>query len=258
MSLKAENLFDISGRVALVTGGSSGIGKMIASAFVANGARTYIVGRDAGRLEAAVAELRGLGDCVALQADISDVAGIEGLAAALGGREDRLDILINNAGASWVAPFERFPEAGWDKLFNVNVKSPFFLVQKLLPLLRAAAAKECWARVINISSTSARSGAASTLVYGASKAALEQLTQAMAKTLGADRITVNAIAPGWFPSRINDRNPKEVGERWKAEAPLQRFGTAEDIGGLAIFLSSRAGAFVDGQVIDINGGRTGS
>ena len=257
MSLKAADLFNIEGRVALVTGGSSGVGKMIASAFAANGAKTYITGRNAERLAAAAAEIGALGACVALPADVSDMAGVDALAEAMALREGRLDILVNNAGATWVAPFDSFPEKGWDKLFDVNVKSPFFLTQKLLPLLTAAASDDHWARVINISSVSARSASPSTMIYNASKAALEQLTRVMAKALGPQKVAVNAIAPGWFPSRINEKNPQEVGEQWKAQAPLGRFGTPEDIGGLAIFLASRAGAFVDGQVIDIDGGRLG-
>jgi NAD(P)-dependent dehydrogenase (short-subunit alcohol dehydrogenase family) len=257
MSLTAKDLFNIDGRVALVTGGSSGVGKMIASVFAANGARTYVTGRNADRLAMAAAELAGLGDCRPLQADLSNMIGIEQLVEALAAQESRLDILVNNAGTTWAAPFESFPEAGWDKLFDVNVKSPFFLIQKLLPLLRAAATEDHWARVINISSTGARSTATATLVYHASKAAVEQMTRVMAKALGPDRVTVNAIAPGWFPSRINEKNPQDVGDRWKALAPLGRFGTPEDIGGLAMFLCSRAGAFVDGQVIDLDGGRMG-
>jgi NAD(P)-dependent dehydrogenase (short-subunit alcohol dehydrogenase family) len=257
MSLSAKDLFNIDGRIALVTGGSSGVGKMIASVFVANGARTYVTGRNAERLAMAAAELAARGDCRPLQADLSNMTGIGQLVEALAARESRLDILVNNAGTSWVAPFESFPEAGWDKVFDVNVKSPFFLTQKLLPLLRAAADTDHWARVINISSTGARSTATATLVYNASKAAVEQMTRVMAKALGPDRVTVNGIAPGWFPSRINEKNPQDVGEKWKAQAPLGRFGTPEDIGGLAMFLCSRAGAFVDGQVIDIDGGRMG-
>ncbi|MFC3172724.1 SDR family oxidoreductase [Novosphingobium bradum] len=255
--LAIGSLFDVSGRRVLVTGGTAGLGLMIARAFVVNGARVFITGRDPARLAEAGAELAALGDCTAIPARLGPVAGAEALARDLAERTDRLDVLVNNAGMGWVAPFEEFPEAGWDKVFDLNLKTPFFLVQQLLPLLKAAAREDRWARVINLSSVSARSTGPATLVYGASKAAVEQMTRGMAKVLAPHRVLVNAIAPGFFPSRANDRLPDGAAQAWMAGAAVGRLGTAEDIGGLAIFLASRAGAFVDGQVIDIEGGRLG-
>jgi NAD(P)-dependent dehydrogenase (short-subunit alcohol dehydrogenase family) len=255
MSLKAKDLFNIEGRVALVTGGASGVGKMIASVFAANGARTYITGRNPERLAAAAAELGALGDCRPLEANISTLEGVEKLAAAITAREAGLNILVNNAGATWASPIETFPESGWDRVFDLNVKAPFFLTQKLLPLLAAAADDENWSRVINISSVGARAAGASSASYNASKAAIEQLTRVMAKGYGPHRVTANAIAPGWFPSRMNAPILESAGEDWLNETPLHRFGTAEDMGGLAMFLCSRAGVYVNGQVIDSDGGR---
>jgi len=256
MSLKAAELFDVSGRVALVTGATSGVGRLIASVLVANGVRTYITGRNAERLEAARAELGASGDCLGLQANLSTQEGLEALVADIGAREERLDILVNNAGATWAAAIEDYPLSGWDRVFDLNVKTPFFLTQKLIPRLEAAASDETWSRVVNIGSVSATASDPSMPAYIASKAALQQLTKVMAKGLARHRITANAIAPGWFPSRINAPIQETAGKAWVAGCPLGRFGGAEDVGGLTLFLCSRAGTYVNGQVIACDGGRS--
>lgn len=256
MSLEVKALFNITGRVALITGGSSGVGQMIARVFAANGARVYITGRNPERLAQAAAEMTSLGgQCIALEANLSSMAGVDALVREMAARESRLDILVNNAGATWGAPIESFPEVGWDRVYDLNVKVPFFLTQKLLPLLSAAADGEHWGRVIHISSVGARTAEPSAASYITSKAAVEQLTRVMARGLAGHRITVNAIAPGWFPSRMNAPIRESSGDTWLAATPHGRFGTAEDMGGLALFLCSRAGVYVNGQVISLDGGR---
>jgi NAD(P)-dependent dehydrogenase (short-subunit alcohol dehydrogenase family) len=256
MSLKAQDLFNVEGRTALVTGATSGVGKLIASVLTANGVRTYITGRNAERLGAAHAELSQAGDCVPLQANLSTGEGIDKLVADIEAREDKLDILVNNAGATWAAAIEDYPPAGWDRVFDLNVKAPFFLAQKLIPRLAAAASDEDWSRVVNIGSVSATASDASMPAYIASKAALHQLTKVMAKGFAKHRITANSIAPGWFHSRINAPIQDTAGKAWLAGCPLGRFGGAEDVGGLALFLCSRAGIYVNGQVIACDGGRS--
>ncbi len=256
MSLEADRLFDISGRVALITGGSSGVGRMIASVFVANGVRTYITGRNPERLAEAAASLTGLGECLPLSANLSSMQGVDALAAAIAEREPALNILVNNAGAAWGAAFETFPESGWDRVYDLNVKAPFFLTQKLIPLLAAAASDDNWSRVINISSVASKFSTPEAPAYATSKAAVEQLTRVMTRALAPHRATANAIAPGWFPSRMNAPILDTAGDDWMADTPVGRFGTAEDMGGLALFLCSRAGSFINGQVIASDGGKT--
>jgi NAD(P)-dependent dehydrogenase (short-subunit alcohol dehydrogenase family) len=255
MSLTRDTLFDISGKVALVTGGSSGIGTMIAATLAANGVTVYIVGRNGARLEQAARAVSPDGACRPLAADLSRLEEIERLAGEIAEREKRLHILVNNAGATWGAPAETFPVDGWDKVMTLNLRSPFFLTQKLLPLL--ATEGEDWGRVINLSSIGARmiqDGAS--IPYGASKAALEQVTRMMAFYFGPHHVTANAIAPGWFPSRMNAPIAEQAGEAWRRQTPLKRLGTAADIGGLAVFLCSPAGVFVNGQTIACDGGRS--
>jgi NAD(P)-dependent dehydrogenase (short-subunit alcohol dehydrogenase family) len=258
VSLKAADLFSVAGKVALVTGGSSGIGRMIASVLAANGVRTYIAGRKAQALEEVAAALSADGgDCRPLVADLSHMAGVEQLAAELASREPRLDILVNNAGAAWGAPVADFPEAGWDKVMSLNVKAVFFLSQKLLDLLAAGARDDDWSRIINISSVGARmTGDDPSAVYGPSKAAVEQLTRVMARQFAARRIAANCISPGWFPSKMNAPIRDSEGPDWLARTPLGRFGTAGEIGGLALFLASRAGGYINGETIVIDGGRS--
>jgi NAD(P)-dependent dehydrogenase (short-subunit alcohol dehydrogenase family) len=262
-----DNLFSIDGKVALVTGGSRGIGEMIAAGFLASGAKVYISSRKAEACAATAQRLMELhgGTCISLPADLSNLAGVEALAATLSTHEPRLDILVNNAGAAWGAPLESFPEVGWDKVMDTNVKAVFFLTQKLLPLLRAAASAQSPARVINIGSIDGiKSAAFSTFSYGASKAAVHHLTRFLAATLTKEHILFNAIAPGPFPTWMLSTGVgfggKTEGVDWDTigeRNPSGRVGTPQDIAGLAIFLSSRAGEYVVGQTIACDGGIVG-
>ncbi len=251
-----KDLFSLRDRVALITGGSRGIGRMIASGFLAYGARLYITARKEAPLRRAAAELAAEGECTAIPADVSTLAGIERLAAEIRERESRLDILVNNAGAAWLAPFADFPEAGWDKVVALNLKTPFFLTQALLPLLRASARPERPAKVIHVASIDGISvNPMETYPYGASKAGLIQLTRRMALRLAGDNIVVSAIAPGPFPSDMN-REARDHGEAVAAQVPLGRVGRAEDMAGAAVYLASRAGDYVVGSVVTVDGGVT--
>lgn len=256
MQIDIESLFSVRGKVALVTGGSSGVGQMIATALAANGVRVYVTGRKLDRLEAAVAEIGKLGECIALPGDLSKMSEIERIAADLAAREPKLDILVNNAGASWSQDFEDYTEAGWDRVADLNLKTPFFLTQKLLPLLSAAGSPDNFARVINLSSVAATVTGGNGFAYGPSKAGVEQLTRVLARDLGRHHITVNGISPGWFPSRMNAPLGEEAARAWAANTPLGRLGTIEDMGGLAIFLCSRAGTYINGRTIITDGGET--
>lgn len=261
-----QNLFSIEGKVALVTGGSRGIGEMIAAGFLNNGARVYISSRKAEVCDATAKRLTQITgqECLSLPADVSNLKGIELLCAALSERESKIDILVNNAGASWGAPLEKFPESGWDKVMDINVKAIFFLTQKLLPLLRKSASAENPARVINIGSIDGiKTPMFENFSYAPSKAAVHHLTRVLAAHLIKEHIIVNAIAPGPFPTWMLSTG---VGFGGKTEGegvnwvlvgqgnPSGRVGTMEDIAGLAIFLSSRAGAYVVGQTIPCDGG----
>ena len=250
-----KNLFSVAGKVALVTGGSRGIGLMIARGYVENGAVVYISSRKADVCDKMAAELSTYGECHSLPADISTMDGIEGLASEMAKREKKLDILVNNAGASWGAPIDDFPEQGWDKVMDLNVKSIFFLTQKLLPQLRAAASAEDPARIINIGSVD---GLGTTLMetysYPASKAAVHHLTRVLAHRLATDNINANAIAPGPFESQMTEFMLEHHAEEIAAHNPRGRIGTPEDIAGTAIYLASRAGAYVTGHVIPVDGG----
>ena len=250
-----NKLFDVSGKVALVTGGSRGIGEMIAEGFVANGVKTYISARKAEICEATAARLSTLGTCISIPADLSTRAGIAHLASAVAEREPKLDILVNNAGATWGAPFEEFPESGWDKVMDINVKGPFFLTQALLPLLEAAASERDPARIINVGSIDGLNvNRMPTYSYGASKAAIHHLTRTLSAHLAARHITANAIAPGPFPSKMMAHTLKTRGDKMRAGVPLGRIGEASDMAGTAIYLASRAGAYVSGAVIPVDGG----
>jgi NAD(P)-dependent dehydrogenase (short-subunit alcohol dehydrogenase family) len=252
-----KDLFSLEGRVALVTGGSRGIGKMIAAGFLAQGAaRVYITARKAAPCEATAKELSAQydGECIALPIDISNLAGIEILAGEIRKREPRLDILVNNAGAAWGAEFDEFPESGWDKVMNLNLKSPFFLTKALAPALRAAASAEQPAKVINIASIDGIFvNPGETYSYAASKAGLIHLTRRMAAKLIADHIVVTAIAPGPFKSDMN-RAARDHGDEVSARVPAGRIGTDEDMAGAAIYLASRAGDYVVGATIAVDGG----
>jgi NAD(P)-dependent dehydrogenase (short-subunit alcohol dehydrogenase family) len=246
-------LFSLEGKIALITGGSRGIGKMFVEGFVAAGCeRVYITARKAQVVEETAAEF---GDkVVGLPGDISRMEGIEELAAEIARRESRLDILINNAGAAWGGEFDEFPEIGWNKVMDLNVKTPFFLTQKLHGLLKAAASADRPAKVINIASIDGlRPNPWETYSYQASKAALIHLTKRMAARLIKDNIVVSGIAPGAFPSEMNKaaaRNPEGSAKG----IPSRRVGVAEDMAGGAIYLASKAGDYVVGTTIPIDGG----
>jgi NAD(P)-dependent dehydrogenase (short-subunit alcohol dehydrogenase family) len=252
-----KDLFSLQSRVALITGGSRGIGKMIAAGFLAHGAaRVYITARKAGPCEATAKELTAAygGECIALPIDISTNAGVDMLANEIRKREPRLDILVNNAGAAWGADFDEFPESGWDKVMDLNVKSLFFLTKALAKPLRAAANAERPATVINIASIDGIFvNPTETYSYAASKAAVIHLTRRMATKLIKEHINVTAIAPGAFASDMN-RAARDHGEALAKRIPAQRIGTDEDMAGIAIYLASRAGDYVVGNTIAVDGG----
>ena len=252
-----KDLFSLQGRVALVTGGSRGIGKMIAAGFLNQGAaRVYITARKAGPCEATAKELAAEygSECVALPIDISTMAGIEMLAAEIKKREPKLDILVNNAGAAWGADFDEFPESGWDKVMNLNVKTPFFLTKALAAPLRAAASAEKPAKVINIASIDGIFvNPMETYSYAASKSGLIHLTRRMAVKLIGDHIVVSAIAPGPFKSDMN-KAARDHADAVATRVPSGRIGTDEDMAGTAIYLASRAGDYVVGATIAVDGG----
>ena len=251
-----NDLFSLRGRTALVTGGSRGIGRMIAAGFLAQGARVYVSSRKAEACERTAAELSSQGECFALPADVSTMEGIAALAAAYGAREPRLDILVNNAGAAWGESFDTFPEKGWDKVVDLNLKTPFFLTQALHGALKAAASEDRPAKVINIASIDGVSvNPQETYSYAASKAGLIQLTRRMALRLIEDRIVVTAIAPGAFASEMN-RAARDQGEEVARRIPARRIGRDEDMAGAAIYLASRAGDYVVGTTLVVDGGVT--
>jgi NAD(P)-dependent dehydrogenase (short-subunit alcohol dehydrogenase family) len=250
-----KDLFSVEGKRVLVTGGSRGIGLMIARGFVANGAKVYISSRKADVCEQAAAELAKEGTCIALPADLSTQAECDRLGAELASREDGLEVLVNNAGANWGAPLEEFPDAAWDKVLALNVKSVFHLTRACLPLLEKAGSAEDPARVINIGSIDGiQVPMLDTFSYSASKAAVHQLSRVLAKKLADRHITVNAVAPGPFESKMMAATLESFGDSIAESAPLKRIGTPEDMAGVAIYLASRAGAYVTGAVIPVDGG----
>ena len=249
-----KNLFDVSGKVAVVTGGSRGIGAMIARGFVENGVRTYITSRKEEELRATETELSALGECIGIVSDLSSLDGVQAFADAVCEREGKLDILVNNAGASWGATIDEFPENGWDKVMDLNVKSLFFLTQKFLPAMREAGSHEDPARVINIGSINGFSySPLLNYSYSASKAAVHHLTRHLAADLVADHINVNGIAPGFFPSKMTAHMLAEE-EKMAAAIPRGRLGTPEDAAGTAIYLCCRASAWVCGHIVALDGG----
>jgi NAD(P)-dependent dehydrogenase (short-subunit alcohol dehydrogenase family) len=254
MNLKIEDLFSVTGKTALVTGGSRGIGEMIVRGLVANGVRTYISSRNADACEALATELSAHGTCISVPADLSRQDEVERLAAVLGERESKLEILVNNAGAAWGEPFDGFPEKGWDRVMDLNVKSLFFLTQRLAAMLERAGTAADPARVINIGSIDGlQAPAMDNYSYSASKAAVHQLTVHLAGHLAARHITVNAIAPGFFPSKMTKFMMTEHPD-FTDHIPLARAGTPEDIAGTVLFLASRAGTYCTGSVIAVDGG----
>ncbi|WP_295371842.1 SDR family oxidoreductase [uncultured Pseudacidovorax sp.] len=251
--MDTSNLFSLKGRTALITGGSRGIGRMIAEGYLAQGARVYISARKADACDQTAKELSTLGHCVSLPADVSTMEGVQALVAAYAKHEDSLDILVNNAGAAWGAPYEEFPESGWDKVVDLNMKSPFFLTQALTPMLKKAATDHL-AKVIHIASIDGISvNPWETYSYAASKAGLIHLTKRMALRLAPERIVVSAIAPGPFASSMN-KEARDHADEVADRVPLGRVGTPEDMAGAAIYLASRAGDYVVGSTLVVDGG----
>ena len=248
-----EDLFSLKGRIALVTGGSRGIGRMIVEGFLAAGAeRVYITARKGGELHETAADLGER--VVPIQGDISTIEGIDALVAEISGKEDRLDILVNNAGAAWGAEYVDFPEQGWDKVMDLNVKTPFFLTQKLHGLLTAGASQDTPSKVINIASIDGlRINPWETYSYQASKAALIHLTRRMAARLVTDHVYVTGIAPGAFPSNMN-KVARDHAEASAAGIPNKRVGDKFDMGGSCVYLASRAGNYTVGETIAVDGG----
>jgi NAD(P)-dependent dehydrogenase (short-subunit alcohol dehydrogenase family) len=255
-----SELFDVSGKTALVTGGSRGIGLMIARGLVQAGARVIVSSRKSADVEAAASELAAFGDCHAIPADISTQEGAKALAAATRERFSSLNILVNNAGAAWGAPLEEFPASGWEKVLSTNVEGIFHLTVALLAQLRAAADVEDPARVINIGSINGLvPPAVENYSYSASKAAVHMLTRHLAKRLASEHITVNAIAPGPFESKMMSYalGDPQMRKAIEGNVPLGRIGRPDDVAGLTLFLASRAGAYLTGTVIPLDGGVTG-
>ena len=253
--MDTTQLFSLKGRTALITGGSRGIGRMIAEGFLAQGARVYISARKAAACDQTAKELSAFGHCVSLPADVSTLEGAQALVDAYGKHEGSLDILVNNAGAAWGAPYDEFPESGWDKVVDLNLKTPFFLTQALTPMLKKAATDHL-SKVINIASIDGISvNPQETYSYAASKAGLIQLTRRMALRLAQDRIVVSAIAPGAFASDMN-KLARDHGDEVKERIPAGRIGTPEDMAGAAIYLASRAGDYVMGSTLVVDGGVT--
>jgi NAD(P)-dependent dehydrogenase (short-subunit alcohol dehydrogenase family) len=255
-----NELFDVSGKTALVTGGSRGIGLMVARGLVQAGAKVIVSSRKEDQLNAAADELAADGDCTAIPADLSTPDGAAELAAATAERFPQLDILVNNAGATWGAPLDEFPASGWDRVMHTNVEGMFHLTIALLGSLRAAASADEPARVINIGSIDGlRTPVTENYSYSASKAAVHMLTRHLAKRLAAEHITVNAIAPGPFPSKMTAFMLDEPESRQAVESmvPLGRVGGPDDAAGLVLFLASRAGSYLTGTVIPLDGGITG-
>lgn len=253
-----KDLFSLAGKVALVTGGSRGIGAMIARGYVESGAKVYISARKEAECAATAEELsKSGGTCIAIPADLSTEAGCKGLADAIAAREPALDILVNNAGANWGAPLAEFPDSGWDRVLNLNVKGVFHLTKMLVPLLEKAGKAGAPARVINIGSIDGlKVPFLETYSYSASKAAVHHLTRVLAVQLAPRHITVNAVAPGPFESKMMAVTLDRFKDAIVAACPLGRIGEPEDMAGVAIYLASRAGAYVTGVVIPVDGGIT--
>lgn len=254
-AIQIGNLFSVSGKTAFITGGSRGIGFMIAHAFVANGATVYITSRKAEDCQAAADELAQIGSCVAIPGDLSTDEGRKAVIATLATKTEKLDILINNAGASWGESFADYPESGYDKVMDINVRAPFMLTRDLLPMLEKSGSPGDPSRVINIGSIDGlRVSSVPNFAYGPSKAAIHHLTRILAVDLGRKNVTVNAIAPGLFESKMTAWLLQEHGEEIRQKCPLGRIGNPEDMAGLALFLASQAGAYVNGAVVPLDGG----
>ena len=256
--IDAASLFSLSGKVALVTGGSRGIGRMMAEGLLQAGAAVYVSSRKRDACDRAAAELSASGPCRSLPADVAAEAGRAALVEALGAREERLHVLINNAGTAWAAPYAEYPAAAFDKVLGLNVSAPFLLTRDLTPLLERGAAAGDPARVINVGSMDGlhvqRLVRTGTFAYSASKAAVHHLTRTLAVELGPRNITVNAVAPGFFESRMTADVLRRHGADIAAACPLGRIGRPEEMAGVAIYLASRAGAYTNGAVIPVDGG----
>ena len=250
-----ENLFDLKGKIALVTGGSRGIGAMIAEGFVKNGVKTYITSRKAQACDMKAKELSEFGECISVPTDLTDMDEMNKLVSQIKDREDNLNILVNNAGAAWGASFDDFPENGWDKVMDTNVKSVFFLTQKLVDILESSASASDPSRIINIGSIDGLGiPRAETYSYPASKAAVHQLTRVLANRLAKRNININAIAPGPFQSNMMAHTLEEYGEEIKSSVPRGRIGIPEDMAGTSIFLCSKASSYITGTIIPVDGG----
>ena len=256
--INVSSLFSLSGKVALVTGGSRGIGRMMAEGLLQAGASVYISSRKQDVCDQTARDLSSIGPCASLPADVARPEGRAALIDALRAREDRLHVLINNAGAAWGAPYAEYPESAWDKVLGLNVKAPFLLTRDLTPLLEQAATAADPARIINVGSIDGlhvpQIFEAGTFAYSASKAAVHHLTRTLAVELGPRNITVNAVAPGFFESRMTAGVMQRHGPDIVSACPLGRIGRPEDMAGIAIYLASRAGAYTNGAVIPVDGG----
>jgi NAD(P)-dependent dehydrogenase (short-subunit alcohol dehydrogenase family) len=248
-------LFDLTGKVAVVSGGTRGIGLMMARGLLEAGASVYVSSRKAEAGQAAVKELAKYGTVISVPADLSREEECARLAGEVGRSEEGVHILVNNAGTNWAAPLAEFPAVGWDKVVDLNLKTPFYLTRAFLPLLEAAATADDPARVINVGSIDGlRVPRFHTYSYAASKAGLHQLTRVLARELGPRHITVNAVAPGPFESKMMAVALAEMGDEIAAESPLGRIGRPDDMAGVAVFLSGRGSAYVTGAVIPVDGG----
>lgn len=252
-----EDLFSVKDKVCVVTGGTSGIGAMIAEAYVKSGAKVYVASRKADACEETAKRLSEFGTCIGIPANLSSEQGCADLSNAIKENESKVHVLVNNAGATWGAPFEDYPAKAWDRILDLNVKSIFFMIQQLKPLLDTAATKDDPAHIINTSSMASElTGSMRAYAYGPSKAAVNQLTRILAGEFAADNICVNAIAPGIFPSKmtdymlVSDEAEAAIGKT----IPLGRIGRVSDMQGLALFLASKASAFITGAIIPIDGG----
>jgi NAD(P)-dependent dehydrogenase (short-subunit alcohol dehydrogenase family) len=253
--MRLEELFSLKGKVALVTGGSRGIGLMIARGYIAAGAKVYISSRKADVCDAVAKDLSRDGECISLPADLSTEVECRRLAGEIHTREPALHILVNNAGTNWGAPLETYPDSAWDKVYALNVKGIFHLTRALLPLLEKGARPGDPARVINIGSVDGiRPPILENYAYAASKAAVHHLTRVLAARFAGRAITVNAIAPGPFESKMMAATLAQFREMIEGEVPLHRIGEPEDMAGVSIFLASRAGAYLTGAIVPCDGG----
>lgn len=254
-----NDLFSVKDKVAVVTGGGQGIGLMISRGLVEGGAKTYISSRKLDVMQKEADELSKSGTCIPIQADLSTEDGCRALAGEIAKREDKVHILVNNAGNNWGAPFEEYPDSAFDRCFSLNVKGVFHLIRALVPQLKAAAATDDPARVINIGSIDGiQAPFLETYAYSATKAAVLHMTRVLARKLAPQNITVNAIAPGPFESKMMHETLEAFGDQIRSTIPLRRIGTPEDMAGAAIYLSSRAGAYLTGETIRVDGGITTS